>query len=332
MTPNGTTVRLLLAGNPLLNPEVAYEWSYGAVYTTKWIKGLTLSADFWHIDLRSIAAVPDGNFITAHEKSFPQDVIRDPTTGAITSVILPNLNLSGVVVEGLDYEAIYILDSAVFGRGDFGRFTFTLNGTYLSRFELQISPDSRRFGLSGSYVFLPTLTGSLPHTRAFASAFWDGPADTWLAGFDIGATVHITGQYEDDNALLTGSLKPTDPRSGPFLPSGNLAQFPEQGARKIREWTTLDLIASYTFALPAPMTQREVAGFAKDGGKNVKPTSTAEYGACGWRGWLNGTTITLGMQNVFDSDPPFAAVAGGYDASLATIKGRFCYVQLKKKF
>jgi len=318
-TPNGTAVRLLLAGNPLLNPEVAYEWSYGAVYTTKWIKGLTLSADFWHIDLRSIAAVPDGNFITDHEKLFPQDVIRDPTTGAITSVILPNLNLSGAVVEGLDYEAIYILDSAMFGRGDFGRFTFTLNGTYLSRFELQISPDTHRFGISGTYVFLPTLTGSLPHTRVFASAFWDGPAGTWFAGFDIGATVHYTGQYQDDNLLL-----------GPIL------------ARKIREWTTLDLIASYTFNLPAPAAQQEVPGYAKDGGKNVKqpdgkeknvlPVSTAECGACGWRVLLNGTTITLGMQNMFDSNPPFAAAAGGYDPSIADVKGRFCYIQLKKRF
>ncbi len=81
-------------------------------------------------------------FIVAHENLFPQDVIRDPTTGAITTVINPNLNLTGAVVEGLDYEAIYILDSAIFGHGDFGRFTFTLNGTYLSRFELQISPDT----------------------------------------------------------------------------------------------------------------------------------------------------------------------------------------------
>ena len=310
-----------MTGNPLLKPEVAYEWSYGAVYSPKWIRGLTLSADFWHIDLRSIAALPDGQFIVDHENLFPQDVIRDPTTGAITTVINPNLNLTGAVVEGLDYEAIYILDSSSFGRGDFGRFTFTLNGTYLSRFELQISPDTHRFGLSGSYVFLPTLTGSLPHTRAFASAFWDGPADTWLAGFDIGATVHYTGQYQDDNLDL-----------GPVL------------ARKIREWTTLDLIASYTFNLPAPVAQQEVAGYAKDGGKNVKmpdgkeknvvPISTAEYGACGWRAWLNGTTITLGMQNVFDSDPPFAGVAfgNGYDPSLADVKGRFCYVQLKKRF
>jgi outer membrane receptor protein involved in Fe transport len=321
MTPDGTTIRVLLPGNPFLKPEVAYEWSYGAVYSPKWIRGLTLSADFWHIDLRSLAALPDGQFILEHEKLFPQDVIRDPTTRAITTVINPTLNLTQAIVEGLDYEAIYILDSSSFGGGDFGRFIFTLNGTYLSRFELQISPDTKRFGLSGSYVFLPSLNGSLPHTRAFASAFWDGPANTWLAGFDVGATVHYTGQYQDDNLDL-----------GPVL------------ARKIREWTTLDLIASYTFKLPAPVAQQEVAGYAKDGGKNVKmpdgkeknvvPISTAEYGACGWRAWLNGTTITLGMQNVFDSDPPFTATlfGNGYDASLADVKGRFLYVQLKKRF
>jgi len=36
-----------IIGNPNLHPEVAYEWSYGAVYSPKWIKGLTLSADWW---------------------------------------------------------------------------------------------------------------------------------------------------------------------------------------------------------------------------------------------------------------------------------------------
>ena len=83
-------------------------------------------------------------------------------------------------------------------------------------------------------------------------------------------------------------------------------------------------------AAPAP-----VPGFAKDGGKNVNmkdgkeknvlPVSTAEYNPCGWRAWLNNTTITLGMQNVLDADPPFVAgnFENGYDESLATIKGRF---------
>ena len=31
-------------GNPFLQPETAYEWTIGAVYTPKWLKGLTVSA------------------------------------------------------------------------------------------------------------------------------------------------------------------------------------------------------------------------------------------------------------------------------------------------
>ena len=260
-------------------------------------------------------------------------VSRDPTTGAITGVRDPRLNLTRAIVEGLDYEAIYILDSSIFGHGDFGRLTFTLNATYLSRFEFQATPVSKRIGLSGEFVASPSFGGSLPHNRAYASVFYDGPAGTWLAGFDTGATVHCTGQYEDDNIDLTGSPKPQMPRSGPFA----------WRARKVREWITLDLIASYTFNLPPPASVA-LPGLAKDGGKNVKmkdgkeknitPVSSAEYNPCGWRAWLNNTTISLGMQNVFDEDPPFVAGAFGnnYDQSLATIKGRFWYVQLKKRF
>ena len=47
-------------GNPNLHPEVAYEWTYGAVYSPKWVKGLTLSADWWHIDMRDIVAATRG--------------------------------------------------------------------------------------------------------------------------------------------------------------------------------------------------------------------------------------------------------------------------------
>jgi len=329
----GVPFEIRVVGNPNLQPEVAYEWSYGAVYSPKWIKGLTLSADWWHIDMRSIASFLGVQFII--DNDVPGLVIRAPPIvpgepDRIVLVIDPNENLTGAIFEGLDYEAIYILDSSIFGHGDFGRLTATLNGTWLSRAELQILPDTKRFGIAGEVI--PggfTLTGSLPWTRANFSLFYDGPADTWMQGFDIGAVVHYTGQYEDDNVGLTGSPKPQMPRSGPY----------PWIARKVREWITLDVIGSYTFNLPPP-APTEVPGLAKDGGKNVKmedgkdknvmPISTAEYNPCGWRAWLNNTTISLGMQNVFDEDPPFAG--GGYDASIATIKGRFCYVQLKKRF
>jgi len=330
-------------GNPNLHPEVAYEWSYGAVYSPKWIKGLTLSADWWHIDMRSIASFLGAQFIV--ENNLPGLVIRGPPVipgepGPVVLVIDPSENLTGAIFEGLDYEVIYILESSIFGHGDFGKLTTTVNGTWLSRAELQISPDTKRFGIAGE--FIPpgfSLTSSLPWNRANFSLFYDGPPDTWLAGLDIGAVVHYTGQYEDDNFSLTGSPKLNMPRTGG--PGDNAAPFPQR-ARKVAAWTTLDLIASYTFNLPPPALA-EVPGFAKEGGKNVKtdskeknvmPVSTAEYNPCGWRAWLNNTTLTLGMQNVLDADPPFVAGSGenGYDESLATIKGRFWYVQLKKRF
>jgi hypothetical protein len=338
--PRFAEIRVI--GNPNLQPEVAYEWSYGVVYSPKWLKGLTLSADWWHIDMRSIASLLGTQFII--ENNIPGLVIRGPSTipgrpGPIILVIDPNENLTGAIFEGLDYEAIYILDSSIFGHGDFGRLTATVNGTWLSRAELQISPDTKRFGIAGEAI--PpgfTLTGSLPWSRASFSLFYDGPADTWLQGLGIGGVVHCTGQYEDDNVSLTAGLtgdfpKPQTPRSGP-LP---------WRARKVREWMTLDLILNYTFNLPPPAAA-PVPGFAKDGDKNFKmkdgkeksvmPVSTAEYNPCGWRVWLNNTTVSLGMQNVFDEDPPFVAgnLENGYDESLATIKGRFWYVQLKKRF
>jgi outer membrane receptor protein involved in Fe transport len=114
--------------------------------------------------------------------------------------------------------------------------------------------------------------------------------------------------------------------------------------RKIREWTTVDAIVSYTFNLAAPATENQVAGYAKDGNtavkmkdgkdKNLMPISTAQYSSCGWRAWLNATTITAGMNNIFNLDPPFAATASenGYVESTFDIKGRFWYVSLKKKF
>src|SRR3989440_949028 len=267
-----------ISGNPRIQPEVAYEWSYGIVYSPKWLKGLTVSADWWHIDLRSLISPIGAQFII--EADLPGLVFRtppppgtpplpngQPDRGAVTLVIDPNENLSGAIFEGLDYEAIYILDSAIFGHGDFGRLTFTLNGTWLSRAELQVTPDTKRFGIAGE--FAPpgfALTSSLPWNRANFSLFYDGPNDTWMQGFDTGAIVHWIGQYNDDNVSLTESTKLNMPRTGG--PGNNAAPFPFR-ARKVAAWTTLDLIAAYTFNLPPPPAV-QVPGFAKDGGKNVK--------------------------------------------------------------
>ena len=323
----------------------------GAVYSPKWIKGLTVSADWWHIDLRDIVATLGAQFIIQSTRppngastitnpngsQVTRSAGSDPTgePGPVTLVLDPNQNISGAIFEGLDYEAIYILDSTIFGGSNWGRLTTTINGTWLSRAELQPAPGTKRFGIAGQFLSTSfTLTSSLPRNRANISLFYDGPADTWMGGLDVGAVVHWIDQYEDDNVDLVGTYdggtpKQQTPRTDPTTGLDGAH------ARKVTDWTTLDLILNYTFNY-APPAPAEVPGYAKDGGKNVKmkdgkdknvvPVSTAEYGCHNWQWWLNNTTVTLGMQNVLDQDPSFVAgnFENGYDESLATIKGRFC--------
>jgi iron complex outermembrane receptor protein len=334
-----------ISGNPFLQPEVAYEWTYGIVYSPKWLKGLTLSADWWHIDIRNLVTILGAPFIVANFSGTPL-VQRGPSSvpgelGPVTLVIDPFQNVGGAIHEGLDYEAIYVLDSTIFDH-DWGRLTAVVNATYLSRTVLKAIPNvpPKPFGIAGG--FIPTSfpsSSSWPRHRANFSLFYDGPVDTWLGGLDAGVVVHFTSDYNDDNLGLTASRKPQMPiTGGPNTPSA----FPFR-ARNVNSWVTLDLIFNYTFNL-ARQNPADVPGYAKDGEKKVKvtdgkeknviPVSTAEYNPCGWRASLNNTTISLGMQNVFDEDPPFVAGAfeNGYDESLATIKGRFWYVRLKKRF
>ncbi len=329
LTPPDTGIKETIGGNPNLKPEVAYEWTYGVVWTpAKVVRGLTLTADFYHIDLRNATLDRDANnilFINFDRRTgtlpngaptggvFSDLIQRDPVTGAVLNVNAAVQNVSRRITEGLDYEASYQLDTSMFGRGNFGVFTFTFNGNYLARYVLQGSPGGLK--INRDNLFTGPRLGSLPRNRWYSSVFYDGPAGSWLGGLDAGATVHYIGQYWD-------GFK----------------------SRKIREWTTLDLIVNYTFNLPASAAQNEVAGYARDGGKNteskdgkgknVMPVSTAEYNPCGWHAWLNNATVTLGVNNVFDFAPPFVAgnSENGYDQWQANIRGRTWYVALTKRF
>jgi iron complex outermembrane receptor protein len=331
---NSVGVFTSTSGNPNLQPETAYEWTYGAVVTPgKWwspLQGLTLLADFYHIDLRGVTVQLEPQFLVNHEDQFPGQVIRGPSTGPsdsfgpITFLLINEQNLGRFIQEGWDYEVSYTFDTARLGRGDLGKLTATLNSTYIDRAVLQAvpgGPEQEVVGKFGGGFLGQQAGGSFTHNRWYASLFYDGPAGSAFGGLDAGFTVHYIGQYWDiKDFTLNG-----------------------QG-RKIREWVTLDWMLNYTFNLAAPAAQNEVPGYAKDGGKNatvpeakdknVMPVSTAEYNACGWRAWLNGTTVTLGMNNVFDLAPPFVAggVENGYDEQTANIKGRTWYVALKKRF
>ena len=129
--------------------------------------------------------------------------------------------------------------------------------------------------------------------------------------------MHFAGQYWD-NSKFTRDLRD----------------------RKVRDWTTLDWILSYTFRSRAGSASIDVSGDAKNGGsaeikeQNRVSASTAKYHPRGWRSWLDNTTITVGINNLTDHQPPFvaAAIENGYDESTANIRGRTWFVAIKKRF
>lgn len=350
-------------GNETLQPETAYEWTYGGVITFDKIfsplQGLTLSADVVHIDLRSFTTALDPQFVLNNAQagaglaatgmgifptvttSLPSNVTfiqRDPVNGAIVLINTPEQNTGQLICDDLDYEAVYTLQTSRFGHGDMGTLTATFNGTYIFDRQLRVIPDAPIFEVSGKFgggFQGPSSGGAFTHNRFYTSLFYDGPAGSWLGGLDAGVTVHFVGQYWDTRGNTIFNI---------FTGGAGTLRAPFEYDRKVREWTTLDLIINYTFNFPAPTQENAVAGQSKDGGKNVRmkdgkdknvmPVSTAEYNPCGWRAWLNNTTITLGMNNVTDEEPPFVAASfeNGYDEETTNIKGRFWYAAIKKRF
>lgn len=332
-------------GNATLDPEIAYEYTYGGVLTPgKWwapLQGLTISADFIHIDIRNFTTTLDAE--TLIQKAGPQDangtqtlgastIIRNGFNGPITLLLTPFQNLGSEQLSAWDFEVVEIFETSRLGHGDWGTFTATWNETYMADVDVQFLPGGKRFTAVGKFGggFQGTNGGgSFTHNRFYASLFYDGASGSWMQGIDGGLVIHYIGQYWDNHDFTPQAHK------GP----GNNWD----SSRKVREWVTLDLIVNYTFNLPPPAAQSEVAGYSKDGGKNVKmggkdknvmPVSTAEYNPCGWRAWLNNTTLTFGINNLFDEEPPFVAAAfeNGYDESTTNAKGRLWYLGIRKRF
>ena len=103
------------------------------------------------------------------------------------------------------------------------------------------------------------------------------------------------------------------------------------------DYTTLDLQASYEFVRP-PAMEAPVPGYAKEG-KDFKSTQgmqsvAGEETGTFWQRMLWGTKVTAGVVNAFDRNPPtvLGAFNDNYDTSLYSIRNRFYYVALSKKF
>ncbi|MDR6841303.1 TonB-dependent receptor [Pseudoxanthomonas sacheonensis] len=150
-------VDVTVGGNPDLDPEKSESWNVGFVFRPTWLKGASLSIDWYDIDYRNRVVGPIVN-PEALVLFNPERLTRDPTTNAITRIDARSLNIGASRVRGVDLRARHS-----FQTDRYGDFDTMINATY--------NIDNKEVAPSGVEVI--DLVGlTIPRVRANSSLFW----------------------------------------------------------------------------------------------------------------------------------------------------------------
>lgn len=195
-----TTVAIgtVTSGSTGLTPEKANTITAGVVlkspFPSPWASGLSLSVDYYNIKIKDV--ISQVSAVTTLSKCYNQDgtnptydpasvfcaqITRDPTTGFITFVATPYLNLGGLRTSGYDFQGDWKLN-LVDALGVPGRLQLNTVVNFLSSYKVQFQPDGPlvqyRGTIDGTQAATTPPTGlPLPKWKSFTNlAYSYGPA------------------------------------------------------------------------------------------------------------------------------------------------------------
>ena len=206
----------LTGGNLNLKAEKADTFTGGMVLTPRfdagWLSGLTLSADYYNINIRNAVATIDGT--TAIKRCYNLEGTnpsystgnvycglfgRSAATGQIDSIALYNLNLGVVQTSGIDMAVNWTSRL-----GSIGRLRVNAAATRVLRYKVQTLPGETPTDYAGSAGFNAT---ALPTWKANGNvAFTTGPA-----------TIGV--QYRYVGPMIDASVVGTNDTTGAEIPS-----------------------------------------------------------------------------------------------------------------
>jgi outer membrane receptor protein involved in Fe transport len=160
--PLGVGLSGTYAGNTQLSPERASSWTVGGTLTPRWIEGLSISADYISVDLKS-TIVPTGlgqGIQSCYDSpTFPDtsaqtginlcnSFTRDASFQIANGYNLTFLNLGGIRVRALNISASYPINL-----GKLGKLSLSGNAYHLLRFESAASGDYALDGIRSDGTF-----------------------------------------------------------------------------------------------------------------------------------------------------------------------------------
>ncbi len=320
-------VGIFVGGNPDLIPESTDSYSVGVAWSPSFVPGLFLTVDAYQmfttnliLDPATFAQVlqtngvldPDGGFdangnplcgLGVVPGSGPGLGLTRDANGSVQCIDSGFGNAGKRHVQGVEVTASYEIPTERWG-------SFTFSAGYNHFFTWKAQPGIGPFNsFLGNYNngTLPLAPGAIPWNKGFLRGEW-----AWRH-FDFVATGNYIGDFRDDAAFNS----PANPNFGQPDYTGRI--------RTVPSYITLDMQLSYEFVKPEaalPVSSEE----AKD--------RTEPLNASLWQRLLWGITLTAGVNNAFDRNPPsvLGALNDNYDTSLHTIRNRYYYVALSKKF
>jgi hypothetical protein len=274
-----------------------------------WANGFRAYFDWYQIERHAdIGQLPNQLIIDANN---PAQVVRS-SNGAIAFLNVPFANIGGTLTDGIDFGFTYTSKEYFWGKID-----AEIDANYIYNFSVKTPVPSGGFRL-----FDETDSFGLPDFKLLGSLFYSKT----VFGYDAFRT-GVTVNYVDSEHDINDNFKGTN-RSAVTQPNGLV--------HRIGDWTTFDWQISYAFGKPVPVSPETTKpGYDKDGKRLVgeKAISPRPEGShWGWRTFLAGTTLTFGINNVFDTRPPFADYFAGFDTGTTNPIGRFFYLDVEKKF
>jgi len=327
-------------GNPLLKPENDYMyyvrgiWSPGASDPEHswwgWANGFTAYIDWFQLDHHNYFGLLNSQEIAGLGSAAPGGnmVVRNPVTGLITEIVASYVNLGDSRSEGIEFGFTYNPKEY-----DWGKLELDFDAVYFYSNKNTVPFGSNSNGTLFYRVFDNTDTASFPDWKILASVFYDKTVFA-IDTFRSGLTLHYIGSELDFNNSANGT-NPLFP-VGTFLPDN----FPlNTRVHTIGNWTSLDWQISYRFGQPVEITSETPRpGYNKEGMRIPGEQAIApkpEGSRWSWRSWLANTTVTFGINNVFDTRPPLSVdnVISNFDnGSGANFIQRYFWFSIDKKF
>ncbi len=305
-------IQSVFGGNPDLTPETATTLSAGFVWSPEFIPDFNITVDWYNVEVTEIITFTGtGQVLGLCYNSAPDQralcefVQRNPTNFDLQRVDNRTANLGGLEVEGVDVNFDWRLPFAALE--PYGSFKWTFDLAYTSKYDQTVNTVDDAGNpqtVTNGFVGIEFGTGAIPRLKFNTALDWElGP---WSASW---ATRYIHEMYEpcDDGrgdpgrAVQPGALANRTPvvsleQAG--LCDGEFSERFDVPTNKVEATFYHDLRIGYDFT---------------------------QY----------NTTVSFGMRNVFNTDPPHLtqAFASSYDPTLYEFQNsRTAYVAFQKNF